>query len=94
MNMPTPISGLLKELLSNWGIERKVEYGMIMDKWPEIAGELVSKKTHIEKINNGKVFLKVENSTWRQEMVYHKKEFIDKMNQFIGKEVIKDILFI
>jgi len=90
---PVSISSLLRELISDWGIERRVDYGTVIDQWTQIVGDPVSQKAKIDKIENGKIFLKVESTAWRQELFFQKKELIQKVNLFLGKEAIKEILF-
>ena len=94
LRSPEPISNLLKDLLVEWGIERKVDYGTMINKWPEIVGNLVSEKAVIQIIEKGKIFLKVDLSVWRQELYFQKNDLIEKINHYFSKEIIKEILFV
>ena len=39
------------------------------------------------------MFVGVENAAWRQELVYSKKEILEKIREIIGSGVIRDINF-
>jgi hypothetical protein len=46
------------------------------------------------KIENKKLFLKVENSVWRNELKIRQELMINKINIILKREVIKSIKFI
>ena len=65
-----------------------------MEYWPEAVGETIAAKTKAQKIKDGILTIKVEDSVWRNELVYLRMDFRKKINEKIGKEIIKDIKFV
>jgi len=50
--------------------------------------------TDAESIRDGKLFVRVKNAAWRNELLYLKKEIIDKINGEMKQKIVKDIIFI
>ncbi len=68
------------------------EYG-VWPIWNEIVGVTIARNAQPEKIRNGTLFVKVSSSTWMQELQYMKEMISDKLNQNLGREVVKNIFF-
>jgi len=66
---------------------------MAVQKWSEACGEGISKVAEAYKIEDGRLFVRVESAPWRNELLYLKPRLIGKLNRLIGKEVVKDIVF-
>ena len=83
------IAGTLREL----GIYGKIKQFEMLDRWPDIVGEQIAKVTTAEYVSDGKLFVRVALSTWRHELVYLKKELIEKINAAMREETVRDIVF-
>lgn len=84
----------IKIFLRKSGLEKGVKQNTALLLWDEVVGENIAENTSPEKVEHGTLLVTVENSSWRQELVFKKKEIIDKLNNKIGKKTIKDIRFI
>ena len=84
----------IKIFLRKSGLEKGVKQNTALLLWDEVVGENIAENTNPEKVEHGILLVTVENSSWRQELVFKKKEIIDKLNNKIGKKTIKDIRFI
>ena len=84
----------IKIFLRKSGLEKGVKQNTALLIWDEVVGENIAENTSPEKVEHGTLLVTVENSSWRQEPVFKKKEIIDKLNNKIGKKTIKDIRFI
>lgn len=71
---------------------RLVEYG-VWPIWNEIVGAAIARNAQPEKIRNGTLFVKVSSSTWMQELQYMKEMISERLNQNLGREVVKNIFF-
>ena len=71
---------------------RLEEYG-VWPVWNEIVGATIARNAQPEKIRNGTLFVKVASSTWMQELQYMKEMISEKLNESLGKQVVKNIFF-
>ncbi|MFQ5769366.1 MAG: DUF721 domain-containing protein [bacterium] len=91
---PGTLGDSISQLLKSLGIEKKVKQHEVVSKWPEIVGKKVASVTNVEKVVDGILFIKVISSAWRNELIYMKKDILQRMNKTFGAGIIKDIRFI
>lgn len=81
-------------MLKRFGIDKAIAQNKALNIWNEIVGDTVAKNTQPDRVEHGVIIVKVSSPTWRQELYFKKKEIIQKLNNTIGKNVIRDIRFI
>ena len=94
MKRPVAIGEHIRQIVSDLGLDKKVEKARIFSEWEDWVGLPVSKHAEPVKMKYGKLYVKVENDKWRHELIYQKHALMKKLNGKIGKPLIKDILFI
>ena len=83
----------LRELIGSLGIDKKLrEYDAVND-WEAIVGPAIARVATAEKISQGLLVVRVQASTWRNELNMRKQEIIAKLNQELGSDIVKDIKF-
>jgi predicted nucleic acid-binding Zn ribbon protein len=73
--------------------ERLREYG-VWNVWKEVVGELLASKAAPVRIESGKLFVHVANSTWMQELQFLKDDIRMRLNHRLGAPVVREIFFI
>ena len=81
----------INKLIKDLGIENKVLENQVLNVWSIVVGKRIAEISKAEKIKNKILIVKVSNSSWRNELLYHKKNIIDKLNRKFGKKVVEDI---
>ncbi len=89
-SLKTALDGYLKKV----GLEKAVAQSAALHKWKEAVGDAIASNTTPVDVRFGKMTVKVTTPVWRQELQLQKKEIIEKLNNSIGKNVIKEIQFI
>lgn len=87
------VGSALDELVSSLGIQKKLQEYDAVVYWESVVGERIAQMTKVTRILQGVLFVHVKTSTWRNELTLRKKEIIDKLNNIIGTNVVKDIKF-
>ncbi|MDE3057584.1 MAG: DUF721 domain-containing protein [Bacteroidota bacterium] len=93
MSSPQTLGTVLDSTLRQLGIKTKVEQYGVIDLWGELVGEQIARVTNIEKVENGTLFVRVTAAPWRTELVFRKKEILEKIHGAMSSETIKDIRF-
>ncbi len=88
------IGNILSKFLYELGIEKPIMKYRALRMWPEIVGERISKVTEAKGLTDGKMFVKVQNDSWRNEITFYKQEIIQKINREVGSKIVKDIILI
>ncbi len=92
MKKAAELGSVLNKVLRDLHIEKKVYQSQAMLVWNEVVGEKISRISHAKKVENGILFVHVENPSWRTELSYLKRDIITRLNKKIGMNVITDII--
>lgn len=84
----------LMTLLRREGIESAVLQNKAMIIWKEVVGEMIAKEATAEDIKHGTLVVRTTTPVWRNELVLRKGEIVKKLNNALGKRVIRDIKLI
>lgn len=87
------ISEALEEVIEQLGIRKSVLSNRARDVWKDAVGEIINENTTLENIDKDRLIIVVSNDSWRQELSLRKEEIIAKINELIGEEAIKEIIF-
>ena len=87
------ISEALEEVIEQLGIRKSVLSNRARDVWKDAVGEIINENTTLQNIEKDKLIIVVSNDSWRQELYLRKEEIISKINELIGEEAIKEIIF-
>jgi predicted nucleic acid-binding Zn ribbon protein len=90
---PDKLNSIMDALYKQLHFDRVSEEYLIIKMWKEIAGAYIAKASQVEKIYQGILYVKVKNAAWRNELMFKKENIIEKMNQQLGKDAVKDIIF-
>jgi len=87
------IGSVIKSVISKLNIENKIDSSKLFNHWQEIVGGEISKKASPEKLSKGLLFVSVTTSTWANELSLMSGKLINKINSYIGREIVKEIRF-
>lgn len=87
-----PISAILKLVFSDLNIEKKLKEVELMNSWAEVTGKFIAAKTTNMYIKNKVLYVNIESSVIRNELILLREGLIDKLNRKCGQEVITGIV--
>ncbi|MDD5622311.1 MAG: DUF721 domain-containing protein [Actinomycetota bacterium] len=93
MNEIENIGSIIDNVVKKMDIKRKLNISSIFNRWEEIVGTEIYKKSKPERIIRGILYISVSTSTWANELSLMSGQLIEKINSFIGEEVVKNIRF-
>ncbi len=91
---PESLSLVIGKLIKKRGWERKIKEVQALANWSKVVGPKVAENSSPVRIEGQKLFVKVENSVWKNELIFMEKEIKEKLNQSVNREVVKDIIFV
>jgi predicted nucleic acid-binding Zn ribbon protein len=93
MAKPESISTIIARQLEQSGLAKGIKQASIEHIWPELVGPEIAVHTRVVKVHAGRVFVSVDSSVWRQELLYKKEAFIEILNRELEEEIVGDIMF-
>ncbi len=90
---PKHIGSTLNMMFKDLGLDKKLDQVRVIELWPELVGENIARIARAERVDDGILYVKVSSMTWRTELLFQKRKILERIDERIGKKVIKDIRF-
>ena len=84
----------ISKMLDVYRIRRKFDETSIVAVWPEIMGTAIANRTKQIYIHDKKLFIRIESSVIKNELVLVRAGIIQKLNDHAGSVVINEIIFL
>ncbi len=91
MKRPTPLSDLMASVFRGKPAEKRLEEGRIWLVWDATVGPQIAGKARPIAFRDGVLTVAVANSPWMQQLTFLKQGMIEKLNQRLGGELVRDI---
>lgn len=93
-NNDKPLKEAIEQLLNVYKLKRKFDETSLIAAWPEIMGKAVANRTSQLYIRDRKLFIRVESSVLKNELVMIRSEIVKRMNERAGSKVLDEIIFV
>jgi len=87
------ISSVLKSYVQENNLERKMNELDLIKSWEAVMGKTVSRYTGNLYIQNSTLFVETTSPIVRNELLMMKEEIRVRLNEVVGEELIKTIIF-
>lgn len=91
---PEAIGTVLNKLFSNLGIAEGIKQQQAILVWNDVVGPVIANVTEPVRIEHGRLYVEVENNTWRQELHYYKHQIVEKLNNKLNSKIVKEIILV
>lgn len=87
-----PVSEVLQEYLRQEGLETPLAEHRLIASWPQAVGRLAASYTTSLEIRSQVLYVSVNSSALRQELLMGRRILVEKLNTLAGSPVICDIV--
>jgi predicted nucleic acid-binding Zn ribbon protein len=87
------IAEAIRDYTREMNLDGKLNEVGVINSWEEIVGKAISSRTSRMYIKDHVLFVHLNSSVVRNELVMLRQAILEKLNGRAGKEVIKDIVF-
>jgi len=84
----------IEQMLQVYKIKRKFEETGITTAWPELVGKSVANRTRELFISDKKLFLRIESSVIKNELMLMRAQIIEKINDRAKSVIVEEIIFL
>ena len=85
------VGDLLPRVLKGLGLEGKFEEGRLRAEWETVVGEAIADRSRPLRVRGKTLLVEVQNSTWMNEIQFHRNEIVRKVNKEFPKLKIDEI---
>lgn len=82
----------MKDFIREMNLEGKLQEVNLINSWEEVVGKAISSRTGKVYIRDKVLYVHINSSVARSELLMLKEALKEKLNERAGKEVIKDIV--
>ena len=87
-----PIGEVLSEYIEAFRLKGKLAEVTLLNSWADIVGDNIASKTKDLNISNRVLYVKIQSSILRQELMMIRSEIVKRLNEKAGSEVIREIV--
>jgi hypothetical protein len=87
------ISDLIRQFVASNGKDDLFWERKVLSIWPSVMGDYIANNTSSVSIKQGVLYVKVLNASLRFELNTSRSLIIKKLNDAVGGEVVKSIVF-
>jgi predicted nucleic acid-binding Zn ribbon protein len=84
----------IEQMLQVYKIKKRYEETGVIAHWPELVGKSVANRTKEIYIYDKKLFLRIESSVIKNELIMMRRQIIDKINEKAQEILVEDVIFL
>jgi len=88
------LGAAIEAFLKQNRLDKKIDSSSLIVNWKEIAGEMIAKHTTRLFIKDHTLFLQVDSPALKNELHFLKGALIKNVNQYLKKELIKELVLL
>ncbi len=88
------IKEALEQLLQVYKLRRKFDETSLIAAWPELMGNAIANRTKEIYIRDKKLFLRIESSVIKNELLMMRSQILEKMNDKAGARVVEELILL
>ncbi|MEZ2335101.1 DUF721 domain-containing protein [Mucilaginibacter sp. RCC_168] len=84
----------IDQMLNVYKIKRRFDETAVVAAWPELVGKPVANRTKELFIRDKKLFLRIESSVIKNELMMMRAQIMDKINEKANGVLVEEIIFL
>lgn len=89
---PQPIGKYLEEIFKSPDIRAKIAEGSLPDTWRQVVGPLVAEQTRQVRLVKGTLYVHVQSSVVRQELMMQREALARAINEKSGVNLVANVM--
>ncbi|WPU99608.1 DUF721 domain-containing protein [Mucilaginibacter sp. cycad4] len=84
----------IEQMLNVYKIKRRFDETGIITAWPDLVGKSVANRTKELFVRDKKLFLRIESSVIKNELMLMRSQIIEKINNEAKSVLVEEIIFL
>ncbi len=87
------VGEIINEVLRHEHLKTKLDEHRAIAIWPEVVGPGINRYTVSRTVKDGVMHVKISSAPLRNQLMMSRSALIKQINDFLGGDVIKEIIF-
>ena len=88
-----PIGEIISQILKEQNLDIRLDETKVVQAWNSIMGESVAQYTTSVRMKAGVLYIQLSSAVLRNELFVNRTSILRRLNGFIGREIVKNIIF-
>ncbi|WP_114941076.1 DUF721 domain-containing protein [Mucilaginibacter endophyticus] len=84
----------IEQMLNVYKIKRRFDETGVVTAWPDLVGKSVANRTKELFVRDRKLFLRIESSVIKNELMLMRSQIIEKINNEAKSIIVEEIIFL
>ncbi|QEM12687.1 MULTISPECIES: DUF721 domain-containing protein [Mucilaginibacter] len=84
----------IEQMLNVYKIKRRFDETGVVTAWPDLVGKSVANRTKELFVRDKKLFLRIESSVIKNELMLMRSQIIEKINNEAKSIIVEEIIFL
>jgi hypothetical protein len=84
----------IEQMLQVYKIKKRYDETSVIAHWPELVGKMVASRTKELFVHDKKLFLRIESSVIKNELMLMRSQIINKINDEAKGILVEEIIFL
>ncbi len=90
---PQSLGTVIQSVIDRLGLRQYINEARIIETWATLAGPQVNGVTSSVWLKGETLFVKIRSAAWRQELHLRRRDWRQRLNDDLGEELVKEIVF-
>jgi predicted nucleic acid-binding Zn ribbon protein len=87
------LAQIVPDVMKRLGLHQRLVESQLFSRWPDIVGEFNARVCQPAALRHGRLTVSVSHPAYIQELRPHKPLFLQKIQQCLGTNAVRDIIF-
>jgi len=75
------------------GLDSHLEKGRVIAAWEDLMSPPMRGQVESSRLEKDRLFVRVASSAWRHELHAQRKEWCERLNNELGRQAVREIVF-
>jgi len=90
---PQSLGDVLQDLIEKMGLQHRIDGARVVEAWAFVAGPQVNAVTDNAWYRKGKLYVRIRSAAWRHELHLRRNEWLRRVNEELGRDIVQEIVF-
>ena len=90
---PQALGDVLGGLIRDLGLQRKLDEARTVEAWATLAGPQINAVTDAAWVKGDRLYVKINSAAWRHELYLRRRAWRDRLNEQLGAQLVREVVF-
>ena len=87
------LGAVMHSVIDDLGLRAKLDATRIIETWATMAGPQINGVTESVWFKGGKLYVRIRSSAWRHELHLRRRAWCERLNDYLGEELVSEVVF-